>query len=291
MPQRIYTAKNFFHDAFPYFMIKKTRNTPQEFSPDCAQVGEREFYKIFYILDGHGSMLINNKSYPLSPGFVGLIHPNDLTTFHLSEEIGLYNILFFRTFIADWLEGIYNTNHFFNIFDPSPDRSINHDLLHLLDANRNILALIRKMEKEFLSKDVNSEYMLRLQLLELLIQLARLSSRRYAKKRHADLIRLITEHLSDNLSEPFSMEQLANRFGLSSGYLHTLFKHQTGTTIGQTLLTLRITEAKKMLTATNLPIERICYRCGFSDPSNFYKQFHRETGKTPGDYRKTTAAN
>lgn len=287
MLHRIYTAKDFFHDGFPHFMMEKTWNTPKEFAPELARIGEREFYKIFYIFDGHGTILINDKSYPISPGFVGIIHPNDFTTFRLSEEIGLYNILFFRSFIAGWLDGIHNINRFFNIFDHSPDRSLNHDLLHLLDANRNILALIRKMEQEFLSKDVNAEYLIRLQLLELLIQLARLSSRNYAKKRHSDLIRLITEHLRAHLSEPFSMERLAEHFELSSGYLHSLFKHQTGTTIGQTLLTLRIEEAKKMLRETALSVERICYRCGFSDPSNFYKQFRRETGKTPGAYRNS----
>jgi transcriptional regulator, araC family len=286
MQHRIYTAKNFFHDAFPCFMMEKTRNTPQEFSPNSAKVGKREFYKIFYILDGHGSMLINNKSYPFSPGFVGLIHPNDLTTFHLSEEIGLYNILFRRTFIADWLDGLHNINHFFNIFDPFPDLSINHDLLHLLDANRNILAQIRKMEQEFLSQDVNSEYLLRLQLLELLIQFARLSSRSYAKKRHAELAGLIMDHLRAHLSEPVSMKQLAKLVGLSTGYLHTLFRQQTGCTIGKTLLSLRIREAKRMLRETSIPVERICYRCGFSDLSNFYKQFRLETGTVPGAWRR-----
>lgn len=285
MPHRIYTVKDFFRNAFPDFMMEKTRNTPAEFAPERARIGEREFYKIFYILEGRGTLLINGKSYPLSPGFVGIIHPRDFTTYHLSEEIRLYNILFFRSFIADWLGGIHNTNHFFNIFDPSPDRSRNHDLLHLLDANRKILALIRKMEQEFLSRDINTEYLVRLHLLELLIHLARLSTRNYAKKRHAELAGLITDYLRDHLSEALPMERLEEHFGLSAGYLHSLFRQQTGSTIGKTLLTLRIREAEKMLRETPLPVERICYRCGFSDPSNFYKQFRRETGTVPGAFR------
>ena len=287
MRHRIYTGKDFFHNAFPDFMMEQTRNTPEEFSPGRARIGEREFYKIFYILKGSGSLLINGKSYPLSPGFVGIIHPHDFTTYHLTEEIRLYNILFFRSFVADWLAGIHNTNHFFNIFDSSPDRSLNHDLLHLLDANRRILALIRRMEQEFLSRDVNTEYLVRLHLLELLIQLARLSSRSYAKKRHAELVDLIRDYLRAHLAESVSMDRLAEQFGLSAGYLHTLFRQQTGTTIGKTLLSLRIQEAKRMLRESTVPVERICYRCGFSDPSNFYKQFRRETGTVPGIWRKT----
>ena len=290
MSHRIYTVKDFFHNAFPDFMMEQTRNTPEEFSPGRARIGEREFYKIFYILEGSGSLLINGKSYPLSAGFVGIIHPHDFTTFHLTEEIRLYNILFFRSFVADWLEGIHNTNHFFNIFDSSPDRSLNHDLLHLLDAKRNILALIRRMEQEFLSRDINTEYLVRLHLLELLIQLARLSSRSYARKRHAELAGLITDYLRAHLSETISMEHLAEQFGLSTGYLHTLFREQTGTTIGKSLLSFRIQEAERMLQETDLPVERICYRCGFSDPSNFYKQFRRETGTVPGSWRNSSRA-
>lgn len=37
-----------------------------------------------------------------------------------------------------------------------------------------------------------------------------------------------------------------------------------------------------------VPVERIGYRCGFSDPSNFYKQFRRETGTVPSAWRKKT---
>ena len=142
------------------------------------------------------------------------------------------------------------------------------------------------MEQEFLSRDVNTEYLVRLHLLELLIQLARLSSRSYAKKRHAELVDLIRDYLRAHLAESISMERLAEQFGLSAGYLHTLFRQQTGTTIGKTLLSLRIQEAKRMLRESTVPVERICYRCGFSDPSNFYKQFRREAGTVPGAWRK-----
>jgi len=290
MKSRFYTAKCFFRKGFPLFSMEKTRNIPEEFPPEGDSVGERDFYKIFYITEGTGLMEINGKCYPFAPGTVGVIHPNDFTTFRLREEIGLYNILFFRSFIADGLAGIHDTNHFFNVFDPSPDRSRNHDLLHLLDANRNILAQIRRMEQEFLANEPNSEFVLRLQLLELLVQLSRLSSRTYAKKRHGDLVRLIEEHLRSHLAEPFSMEELSKRFGLSTGYLHSLFRKQTGTTIGQMLLSLRVEEAKKLLGETSLPVERICYRCGFSDPSNFYRQFRRQTGAVPGAFRKPVSS-
>ena len=47
----------------------------------------------------------------------------------------------------------------------------------------------------------------------------------------------------------------------------------------------QIVNAKKLLISTNLAVETIAWKVGFSSTSYFIKIFHRETGQTPKQYR------
>lgn len=285
-PPKKYRIRHYFKKNLPVSVFK-AENSPAVYPPGKPEIHQREFWKIVYITKGCGTLLINGRRYPVSPGFVCLSHPDDLTTWELTESITLYNILFLRKFIADDLKRLNNSYGFFSIFDSAfrPDRSLNHELLHLLDANRNIYTLVRKMAREFESDSLNSDELLRLYLLELLIGLARLSFQSCAKRRKEGMVDFIRSHLESCYGEPLNIRRLAAEAGLSRGYLHAFYKRKTGETIGRTLLNIRIRKAVELLRETALSVERICYRCGFSDPANFYRTFKRETGKRPGDFR------
>ena len=51
------------------------------------------------------------------------------------------------------------------------------------------------------------------------------------------------------------------------------------------LLNLRVDLAKAMLINTELPINEICSRVGYSDQNYFSKLFKHVTGLTPTQYR------
>lgn len=282
-----FEAKNYIPSELP-FSIRLDRNGPDVYPCGKPELHQRDFWKIVYIVSGSGILLINGRRCPFSAGFVCLIHPDDLTTWELTEKITLYNILFLQRFIADSLKKWSDSRGFFSIFEPrfQPERSLNHELLHLLDANRSIFALIRKMSHEYEQPDIHSGELLRLYLLELLIGLARLSFHSYVRRRKDEVAGFIRSYLESDCREPLNIRKIAEETGFSRGYLLTLYKQKTGETIGTTLLKIRIRKALQLLFETNLTIERICYECGFSDPANFYRTFKRETGMNPGACRR-----
>ena len=47
----------------------------------------------------------------------------------------------------------------------------------------------------------------------------------------------------------------------------------------------RITAAKKLLASSDMPVSRIAASCGFSDHSNFSREFRQETGISPTEFR------
>lgn len=263
-------------------------NHPYGYPCGDPQLNQREFWKITYITQGTGIMLINGKRYPISAGSICLVHPNDQTTWELQTPIQLYNILFMYHFIEPELKRIHDPYGFFSVFDPefTPENSLNHPLLHLLDAGKRILNLIKRMHFEYEHMSSFSEELLRFYLLELLIALARRSFRSYHQKRREELIEHIRSYLQKFCMNPLNIRQIAEETGYSYGYLQSFYKQKTGESIGNTLLKNRLRKAQELLCETDLPIEQLCRDCGFPDPSDFYRIYKRETGETPGKWRK-----
>jgi transcriptional regulator GlxA family with amidase domain len=48
----------------------------------------------------------------------------------------------------------------------------------------------------------------------------------------------------------------------------------------------RVSAASDYLLDSNLTIEQIAQKCGFSDPDYFRRVFRQHTGISPGDYRR-----
>ena len=282
-----FSAKEWIPSELP-FVIMLARNGPDVYPQGNPELNQRDFWKIVYIIKGHGIIRINGKQYPVAPGFICLSHPDDLTTFELEEELLLYNILFMQKFIEPELRRIHDPGNFFSVFDQSfqPENSLNHDFLHLLDSNRKILFLIKKMYGEYEHRGILSDELLRFYLLELLIELARRSVQSYRRKRRKEVVSFIQDYLQKTFASELDLRHIADETGFSVGYLQTFYKNKTGESIGKTLLRIRIREVRELLRGTDMPIEQICRSCGFTDPSDFYRIYKRETGETPGAWRK-----
>lgn len=174
-------AKDFFPPDLP-IAVFRGKNTRAVYNAETRVLYRRDFWKIFYIFAGRGILVINGKRYPLGPGSICLIHPDDLTTFELESDITLSNILFRKKVIADRLSELKDDNDFFSIFEETPScrAPALRDQLYLIDSNRKIQALVREMRREYLRNDQNSATMLKLYLMELLIRMTRLSARTFS---------------------------------------------------------------------------------------------------------------
>lgn len=282
-----FESKNYIPSELP-LSIMLVWNTPDGYPCGEPKLNQREFWKITYITQGTGIMLINGKRYPVSEGSICLIHPDDQTTWELRTPIQLYNILFMYRFIESDLKSFHDPNGFFSVFNPEfiPENSLSHPLLHLLDTNKRILNIIKRMLFEYEHMSPFSEELLHIYLLELLLSLARHSFRSYHQKRRKELIEYIRSYLQKFCMNPLKIRRIAEEMGYSYGYLQSFYKQKTGESIGKTLLKIRIQKVQDFLSETNLPIEQLCRKCGFKDPSDFYHIFKRETGETPGSWRK-----
>ena len=83
------------------------------------------------------------------------------------------------------------------------------------------------------------------------------------------------------------MSTLAESQNVSSGYLSTVFKKETGKTVTGYIRDKRIKHAMHLLSTTHLQIQTIALHCGIMDVQYFSKLFKKQTGKTPKEYRES----
>lgn len=96
-------------------------------------------------------------------------------------------------------------------------------------------------------------------------------------------IKLIEEHLSQ---EDFGVNDIAQRLHVSAGYFSRLFKKQMGITCIEYLTQKRIERARKLLERTEMKHQAIAQAVGYASVYYFSLQFKKQTGETPGQYRK-----
>ena len=84
----------------------------------------------------------------------------------------------------------------------------------------------------------------------------------------------------------WSVSAHADRIGVTPGHLTEAVKAATGRTAAQLLREARTREAQRFLLRTDLTVRQVASRVGFADPAYFCRFFRRETGLSPGDFRR-----
>ena len=93
------------------------------------------------------------------------------------------------------------------------------------------------------------------------------------------------ELIERKYNEQLSVECLADAVNLSTTYLCSLFKAQTGMTLNDYITRIRMEAAMRMLSDTQKHTYEICYDVGYLSPAYFCRLFKTYTGKTPKDWR------
>lgn len=93
----------------------------------------------------------------------------------------------------------------------------------------------------------------------------------------------LLRYLNDHLTEPLSLDHLAEIFFMSKFALLRTFREHTGMSIHQYLLAKRILLAQELLAQGMKPYE-VSGKCGFSDYTGFYRAFRQRTGVSPAQY-------
>lgn len=104
-----------------------------------------------------------------------------------------------------------------------------------------------------------------------------------------DMFAEVLDWMVEHLEEQQPVARLAELAGMSTRTFARRFAAETGTTPVQWLVQQRIVAARTLLESTDLDVDHVAHRCGFSSATLLRHHFRRLVGVTPGEYRKTFA--
>ncbi len=99
-------------------------------------------------------------------------------------------------------------------------------------------------------------------------------------------IRSAQEYMQEYFSAQITIDQLAQRVGMSSRNFTRRFKQATNEVPLTYLHKLRINCAKQLLERDFKSIQQVCYEVGYEDVPFFRSIFKRYTGLSPGEYKQ-----
>jgi AraC family transcriptional regulator of arabinose operon len=94
-----------------------------------------------------------------------------------------------------------------------------------------------------------------------------------------------TQILDRNFATKVTLDDLADRIGLSSSRLAHLFRDVTGQTVQRYLEARRMQHAVELLNRTGFSVQHIAHASGFESPFYFSQRFKRWTGMSPAVFR------
>lgn len=221
---------------------------------------EIEFFSddnMFVSLDGHKYAIQKNTMLIARPGqlrYTGRPFKTTYLCFNIDGELA---------------ERLYAAPEFFICSHPEQIHKMLEELALLVNIKNNDLLMHSRFLKflDFVLKDssIPQQY----------------SGRNYK------IIQTAKRYMENNYATALHLEDIAATVNLSPIYFHSIFSMALGQSPHEYLTKIRIEQAKKLLWDSSVPISDVAERCGFGSQQYFTKIFKKETGSSPGKYRKS----
>jgi AraC-like DNA-binding protein/mannose-6-phosphate isomerase-like protein (cupin superfamily) len=243
--------------------------------------------EIGYCVSGKGWFYFGSKTYEVEAGDVFIV--NNMEP-HIAQssasEPSRYLFLYFDPALVEDREKellapfVYQPQKFQNKIPAGAQGTV------------EIGALMHAIQRELRQRKSAYRSMARIDLLKICVLLLRHYGNETTSKKFNQAYNVYVKlqpalaFVKDNFREPIELADVAHHINLSVSRTGHLFKEALGKGYKEFLLSLRMTEAKKLLLQTELPVTDICLQCGYQSLTPFYRSFKLAVGLSPHEYRK-----
>ena len=143
-----------------------------------------------------------------------------------------------------------------------------------------------RIEAELREPRLGHELLLRAQLLELLVVLARAEhTPAEDPQRHRPRLEQTLSLIHERYNEALSLASLARHAGMSVSRFSCVFREALGTSPLDYVAATRMREARRLLRALGQSIAEVAYAVGFQDSNYFSRSFKQHHGMSPREFR------
>lgn len=239
--------------------------------------------EIHYILEGSVDLYLQNQTYHLVPGDIAIV---DSTVLHSSKSIAGNKSILIQIPYLLLARHIPNFDGILFFFD------YNEDNPELEEKKMALIKIINRMKELFEEKPDGGMLKFNSLIFDLMYHLyhdfshPKNSDQIILEKKSFDRIKTIMKYTNDHYSEPISIPEIASIVALNEDYFCHFFKNSLGITYLQYLNELRMSYIHKDLLSTDIPVNEILDKHGFTNHKVFRRMFLEQFKTTPAQYRK-----
>ena len=249
---------------------------------------DHDFYELVYVTEGFCLHETGGEATLLMEGDIFILPPGVSHRYVGDRVTRIYNCLFSARALASAWEGLKALKGLDRLLSAGPYERTEH--LHLtLERRKRVLRLIEGMNEERQSRPLGWDLRLTAGLQCLLIEYARAYDERGPEAGEsaysayvAQALRIIDERWADSA---LTVRDIAQEVGVSADYLSRQFHRTMGIAAQEYLRRYRFARAVALL-QTDRPIGEIAASAGFGSLSHFSREFKREMGLSPSQYRR-----
>ncbi|WP_151737490.1 helix-turn-helix domain-containing protein [Paenibacillus tengchongensis] len=250
-----------------------------------------DFSELVIVLHGHATHVVNDEESFIKKGNAFVLNGGTRHAYKAPHDFRICNVMYKPKMLEAAGSDLRSLNGYQALFILEPFyRNINayKSKLNMSIANLEyVSALAAAMIKEYESKQPGYQTLLASRFMELVVYLSRLYD--HQEKGVANSLMHLASAISyieDHYLEPLTLEEIAERSGVSVRHLNRIFQAYYQTTPVAYVQRLRLERASTLLKQTKRPITEISFECGFNDSNYLTRQFKRTYGMTPKAYRK-----
>ncbi|MDZ8118406.1 AraC family transcriptional regulator [Pontiella agarivorans] len=272
------------------------------------ELHRHEYFELLYVKKGSLSCCFKSRTEVLKRGEILIIKPYVL---HMLEDRDVANSCsYFCSFLPQVVDlNIQSLERLRG--SKSPNAYFFKSLMSLLDRDSAAVKMKLDAELQHAMQDVlellkvhahtsseKSHALCRFHFLELMALMSeqheRASESRHTVKQKVNVsvskcmqgLRTVLNYIHDHYNDDLTLESMARMCGTAEPYFCRLFKNETGTTFMNYLNGLRIRKACELLRDTSDTALEICYQVGFSNYPRFLRQFKKNIGRSPVEFRR-----
>ncbi|GGO94090.1 helix-turn-helix transcriptional regulator [Wenjunlia tyrosinilytica] len=237
------------------------------------------FHEIAFVTGGRGRHFVDLVEWPLRPPQLSYVAPGQVHHWELESELCGSLVLFTDDFLISHPGDV-----------PALRRLTERPWAHVAEEDEpGLSALVADMKREYCARKDGFASVLRAYLHVLITWALRLPGAAPPDSR-AGRAAVVAQHFVRLLAlperTPRSVREYAAEVGVSVSHLNEAVKQATGHTPGRLIRQVQVLEAKRLLAHTDLALTRISHQLGFADAAYFCRFFRRETGTSPGAFRR-----
>lgn len=251
-------------------------------------------HRLFYIINGTGTMKFSDSEYKLSPGNVILFQSGTEYIWN-TEHVDIISINFDYTRNFSHITTTFHPIHSGRFLENSAFEKIVFEDAEVLNTPLCVEnaffteQLLRAMSSAYYTKEKFATELLSTYIKSVITALVYevYSRKAGSTKNSPDFTREIINYIQNNYKQNITNADISDIFHFNTSYVNRVFKQSTGSTIHKFLIDYRINIAKELLRTQNSSVYSIAREVGFSDPHHFIKYFKKVVGSTPTEYRKS----